>query len=131
MAASDVDFNNGLDFNNLSLKRLEKTMPSGETEFSLAEEQKLGEVARRAIVKPETLPLYSELSKPEIILRLLEDHSNLRSRLEIQEVIAQGRQRELNLLSANNHEARNPRHKVNFVAPYHCQTCNWQAQTED
>jgi hypothetical protein len=106
-------------------------MSSSQMEFSLAEEQKLGEAARRAILKPAALPAYLKLAGPEEILRLLEDHFNLRSQLEIQEVIAQSTQRELNLVSANWHEARNPRHKVSFESPYHCHTCNWQAQTED
>ena len=100
-------------------------------EFSLAEEQKLGEAARRAIVKPETLPAYLKLVEPEDILRLLSDHFNLRSQLEIAQIITEARQGEFNLISANLHEVKNPRHKISIVAPYYCQTCNWQARTED
>lgn len=106
-------------------------MSSQTIEFSLVEEQKLGEAARRAILKPATLPAYLKLAGPEEILRLLEDHFNLRSQLEIAQVITEAHQREFNLLSANYHEAKNPRHRVNLYAPYYCQTCSWRAQTED
>ena len=100
-------------------------------EFSLAEEQKLDEAARRAIVKPEALPAYLKLAGPENILRLLADHFNLRSQLEIAQVITEARQGEFNLLSANLHEVKHPRHQVGLRPPYTCQTCGWQARTED